>query len=79
MNRPERLVSCAAHLTLLSTGGSMAFMLNQVSTDHLDAEALLNSGFVECDWTTGIQGVSSNYPPMTNWQIAAGRGNHAGG
>ncbi len=25
------------------------------------------------NWTTGIQGVSSNYPPMTNWQIAAGR------
>ena len=26
------------------------------------------------NWTTGIQGVSPNYPPMTNWQIAAGRG-----
>jgi macrolide transport system ATP-binding/permease protein len=25
------------------------------------------------NWTTGIQGVSSNYPPMTNWQIATGR------
>ena len=25
------------------------------------------------NWTTGIQGVSSNYPPMTNWRIAAGR------
>src|SRR5450631_4523661 len=25
------------------------------------------------NWTTGIQGVSPNYPPMTNWRIAAGR------
>ena len=25
------------------------------------------------NWTTGIQGVSPNYPPMTNWQIASGR------
>jgi macrolide transport system ATP-binding/permease protein len=26
------------------------------------------------NWTTIIQGVSSNYPPMTNWTVAAGRG-----
>jgi len=26
------------------------------------------------NWTTGIQGVSPNYPPMTNWKIDAGRG-----
>ncbi len=25
------------------------------------------------DWTTTIQGVSANYPPITNWQIATGR------
>ncbi|MFI4982016.1 MAG: ABC transporter permease, partial [Nevskiales bacterium] len=25
------------------------------------------------NWTTSIQGVSPNYPPVTNWQIAAGR------
>jgi len=25
------------------------------------------------DWTTNIQGVSVNYPPITNWQIATGR------
>jgi macrolide transport system ATP-binding/permease protein len=25
------------------------------------------------NWTTGIVGVSPNYPPITNWQIAAGR------
>ena len=26
------------------------------------------------NWTTTIQGVTPNYPPITNWQIAAGRG-----
>jgi len=26
------------------------------------------------NWTTSIQGVSANYPPITNWQIAEGRG-----
>jgi macrolide transport system ATP-binding/permease protein len=26
------------------------------------------------NWTTSIQGVTSNYPPTTNWQIAYGRG-----
>ena len=26
------------------------------------------------NWTTSIMGVSANYPPVTNWQIAAGRG-----
>jgi len=26
------------------------------------------------NWTTNIQGVSANYPPVTNWQIAAGLG-----
>ena len=26
------------------------------------------------NWTTNIQGVSPNYPPITNWEIMAGRG-----
>jgi len=26
------------------------------------------------NWTTVIQGVTPNYPPITNWQVAAGRG-----
>ncbi|HYA05956.1 MAG TPA: ABC transporter permease [Xanthobacteraceae bacterium] len=26
------------------------------------------------NWTTNIQGVSANYPSITNWRIAAGRG-----
>jgi macrolide transport system ATP-binding/permease protein len=25
------------------------------------------------NWTTNIQGVSTNYPPITNWRIASGR------
>ncbi len=25
------------------------------------------------NWTTNIQGVSTNYPPITNWRVAAGR------
>jgi macrolide transport system ATP-binding/permease protein len=29
--------------------------------------------FANQNWTTSIQGVSPNYPPMTNWQISAGR------
>ncbi len=35
------------------------------------------AGQVQCsnqNWTTTIQGVSANYPSVTNWQIAAGRG-----
>ncbi len=30
--------------------------------------------YMNRNWTTIIQGVSSNYPPITNWRIAAGRG-----
>jgi macrolide transport system ATP-binding/permease protein len=26
------------------------------------------------NWSTNIQGVSANYPPITNWRIASGRG-----
>jgi macrolide transport system ATP-binding/permease protein len=29
--------------------------------------------YVNQNWTTTIQGVSANYPPITNWRIAAGR------
>ncbi len=30
--------------------------------------------YADRNWNTSIQGVSANYPPITNWQIAAGRG-----
>jgi len=29
--------------------------------------------FSNQNWTTNVQGVSPNYPPVTNWEIAAGR------
>jgi macrolide transport system ATP-binding/permease protein len=29
--------------------------------------------FANQNWTTSIQGVSPNYPPMTNWRVIAGR------
>jgi macrolide transport system ATP-binding/permease protein len=44
--------------------GSVSYLLRQ-------------SGQVEYgnqNWTTSVQGVSPNYPPITNWQVAAGRG-----
>ena len=30
--------------------------------------------YMSRNWTTMIQGVSANYPPITNWRIADGRG-----
>jgi len=30
--------------------------------------------YLNKNWTTNVQGVSANYPPITNWQIASGRG-----
>ncbi len=30
--------------------------------------------YMNRNWTTVIQGVSANYPPITNWRIAEGRG-----
>jgi macrolide transport system ATP-binding/permease protein len=30
--------------------------------------------YLNRNWTTNIQGVSHNYPPITNWRIALGRG-----
>ena len=29
--------------------------------------------YADQNWTTNIQGVTPNYPPITNWRIAAGR------
>jgi macrolide transport system ATP-binding/permease protein len=34
--------------------------------------------YMNRNWTTTIQGVSANYPPITNWRIADGRGIAAG-
>ncbi len=30
--------------------------------------------YADQNWTTNIQGVAVNYPPITNWEIAEGRG-----
>ncbi|WP_456656511.1 ABC transporter permease [Bradyrhizobium sp. JR3.5] len=30
--------------------------------------------YMDRNWTTNIQGVSANYPPITNWRILDGRG-----
>jgi macrolide transport system ATP-binding/permease protein len=44
--------------------GSVSYLIRQMGQVQ----------FANQNWTTNIQGVSPNYPPITNWQIAAGRG-----
>jgi macrolide transport system ATP-binding/permease protein len=44
--------------------GSVSFLIRQPGQVQ----------YANQDWTTNIQGVSPNYPPITNWRIAEGRG-----
>jgi len=44
--------------------GSVSFLIRQMGQIQ----------YMNRNWTTVIQGVSSNYPPATNWRIADGRG-----
>jgi len=44
--------------------GQVAYLIRQSGQTEFASE----------NWTTTIQGVTPNYPPITNWQIAAGRG-----
>jgi macrolide transport system ATP-binding/permease protein len=44
--------------------GSVSYLIRQMGQVQ----------YVNQNWTTNIQGVSANYPPTTNWQIASGRG-----
>jgi macrolide transport system ATP-binding/permease protein len=44
--------------------GSVSYLIRQMGQVQ----------YANQNWTTNIQGVSPNYPPITNWQIAAGRG-----
>ncbi|MGZ3292195.1 MAG: ABC transporter permease [Xanthobacteraceae bacterium] len=44
--------------------GSVSYLIRQMGQVR----------YANQNWTTNIQGVSPNYPPTTNWQIAAGRG-----
>jgi macrolide transport system ATP-binding/permease protein len=47
-----------------SAVGSVSYLIRQMGQVQYSNQ----------NWTTNIQGVSPNYPPITNWQIAAGRG-----
>jgi macrolide transport system ATP-binding/permease protein len=47
-----------------SAVGSVSYLIRQIG----------QSQYGNQNWTTSIQGVSPNYPPITNWQIAGGRG-----
>jgi macrolide transport system ATP-binding/permease protein len=44
--------------------GSVSYLIRQMGQVQ----------YANQNWTTNIQGVSANYPPVTNWQIASGRG-----
>ncbi len=44
--------------------GSVSFLIRQTGQIQ----------YMNRNWTTVIQGVSANYPPITNWRIADGRG-----
>lgn len=44
--------------------GSISYLIRQMGQIQ----------YANQNWTTNIQGVSANYPPITNWQIASGRG-----
>jgi macrolide transport system ATP-binding/permease protein len=47
-----------------SAVGSVSYLIRQLGQIQ----------YTNKNWTTNIQGVSANYPPITNWQIAEGRG-----
>jgi macrolide transport system ATP-binding/permease protein len=44
--------------------GSVSYLIRQMGQVQ----------YANQNWTTNIQGVSANYPPITNWVIASGRG-----
>jgi macrolide transport system ATP-binding/permease protein len=44
--------------------GSVSYLIRQMGQVQ----------YANQNWTTNIQGVSANYPPITNWQILSGRG-----
>jgi macrolide transport system ATP-binding/permease protein len=44
--------------------GSVSYLIRQMGQVQ----------YANQNWTTNVQGVSANYPPVTNWQIATGRG-----
>jgi hypothetical protein len=44
--------------------GSVSYLIRQMGQVQ----------YANQNWTTNIQGVSANHPPITNWQIETGRG-----
>ncbi len=44
--------------------GQVAYLIRQTGQTE----------YANQNWTTSVQGVTANYPPITNWQIATGRG-----
>jgi macrolide transport system ATP-binding/permease protein len=44
--------------------GSVSYLIRQMGQVQ----------YANQNWTTNIQGISANYPPITNWQIETGRG-----
>src|SRR5450755_2599956 len=47
-----------------SAVGSVSYLIRQAGQVQ----------YANQNWTTNIQGVSANYPPVTNWQVVSGRG-----
>ena len=64
--------AAVAYLAVLERGDAKAFFTTVGEVSYLIRQPG-QIRFANQNWTTGIQGVSPNYPPMTNWQIAAGR------
>jgi macrolide transport system ATP-binding/permease protein len=80
------VVPGAAHMGGMRGGSGSASTLTVADAEALRREAasvgsvsflIRQAGQVQYanqDWTTNVQGVSPNYPPITNWRIAEGRG-----
>ena len=59
----------------LTTSDALAIRRESVAVSEV-SYLIRQSGQVESgnqNWATSIQGISSNYPPMTNWRIDSGR------
>ena len=59
----------------LTTSDAQAIRRESVAVSEV-SYLIRQSGQVESgnqNWATSIQGISSNYPPMTNWRIDSGR------
>ena len=54
---------CPSHGREAPSVEKVSYLIRQFGQAHYASQ----------NWTTNIQGVSPNYPPITNWQVAAGR------